>query len=656
MKKIFITLIILISFSKNSVSGNADSGLVAFYPFSGNIYDQSGNGNNGTNYGATLTTDRFGNANSAYTFNRTYIEIPNSPSLQSPVNSITISFWTNISLWDNTYAAFIDKSNSVSQGQYGAVASSAPYVQTDLGGQYFRYARTLNRNVWYLISYTWDGQKLRYYLNGSITDSSSFSGTVTADNFPLEIGKHTSVTTKYLKGKMDDIRIYNRALSGQEILKLFYENTLSLKIMPEGLFNNQTLRLNKKDTVRVYIREAVSPYKILDSSKSVIDSVTLTGNFRTFVPDGSYYIAVRHRNSIETWSSNPVSFGGSNVSYDFTTFPSQAYGNNLANKGGYYCVFSGDINQDGTIDASDLSSTDNAAYNSSGGYILTDVTGDNFTDASDVSLVDNNARILVSEITPFSNQAPCNLTCDRFINWCGFDWCVRSSNEGRCYPGPNYIASGTDNVRIDSSGDLHLRITKRNGKYYCVVLFTVQPVSYGLFKFSLSSRIDNLDKNVVFGLFTWNDKNCITNANSELDIEFTRWGDAENPDVIEYSIQPTNGGIETDRFTSWPMQLYNKYSTHFINWTPSLIYFSSYRGNANPPADSSLISYWSFGTNHTPKSSLVCNSDPVLIPDPESDTRLIMNLWLDRGNYPSNDQEVEVIVHKIEYVHQFYNP
>ena len=137
---------------------------------------------------------------------------------------------------------------------------------------------------------------------------------MTADNFPLGNGENILLSQqKYLKGKMDDIRIYNRALSGQEIMKLFYENTLSLKIMPEGLFNNQTLRLNKKDTVRVYIREAVSPYKILDSSKSVIDSVTLTGNFRTFVPDGSYYIAVRHRNSIETWSSNPVSFGGSNV-------------------------------------------------------------------------------------------------------------------------------------------------------------------------------------------------------------------------------------------------------------------------------------------------------------------------------------------------------
>ena len=65
-----------------------------------------------------------------------------------------------------------------------------------------------------------------------------------------------------------------------------------------------------------------------------------------------------------------------------------------------YAIYGGDINQDGTIDASDVSSVDNDAYNSLSGYVNTDVTGDDFVDAQDVSIVDNNAFNSVSVITP----------------------------------------------------------------------------------------------------------------------------------------------------------------------------------------------------------------------------------------------------------------
>ena len=65
-----------------------------------------------------------------------------------------------------------------------------------------------------------------------------------------------------------------------------------------------------------------------------------------------------------------------------------------------FAIFSGDVNQDGTIDASDVSEVDNDGYNSLSGYIRTDVTGDDFVDAADVSIVDNNAFNSVSAVTP----------------------------------------------------------------------------------------------------------------------------------------------------------------------------------------------------------------------------------------------------------------
>ncbi len=88
---------------------------------------------------------------------------------------------------------------------------------------------------------------------------------------------------------------------------------------------------------------------------------------------------------------------------------------------------------------------------------------------------------------------------------------------------------------------------------------------------------------------------------------------------------------------------------HFINCTPSLVSFSSSKNHVNPPAPADLIAGWSFGNNNPPKSKEECNSKPIVIPAPESGTHLNINLWIDRGRYPSDGQEVEVVIHSIEF-------
>lgn len=66
--------------------------------------------------------------------------------------------------------------------------------------------------------------------------------------------------------------------------------------------------------------------------------------------------------------------------YDFTSSAASAYGSNLVLKSGVYCVYSGDVNQDGTVDGTDTQLIDNDSYNFNSGYLATDVNGDNFTD------------------------------------------------------------------------------------------------------------------------------------------------------------------------------------------------------------------------------------------------------------------------------------
>jgi len=178
--------------------------------------------------------------------------------------------------------------------------------------------------------------------------------------------------------------------------------TLDLTLVTEGLYNTMNNRLNKSDTMKVYLRSSSAPYEIVDSSKAVIDSVDFTGTFLfSNITTGNYYIAVTHRNSVETWSNQPLNFTQSNPSlYDFTNSASKAFGNNLIQKGSKYCIFSGDVNQDGTVDISDLSQIDNDAYNFTSGYVSTDINGDDIVDLTDAAATDNNANNFISKITP----------------------------------------------------------------------------------------------------------------------------------------------------------------------------------------------------------------------------------------------------------------
>lgn len=177
--------------------------------------------------------------------------------------------------------------------------------------------------------------------------------------------------------------------------------SINIKLAIEGFLSDSIL--NIRDTVRAYLRSVSTPYMIVDSSVSVIDSLALSGAFSFLnAPGGTYYIVVKHRNSIQTWSkSGGESYlPGLSMNYDFTTAASNAFGDNLILKGSIYCIYSGDVNQDEIIDASDISNSENDASVSLSGYVNSDVTGDYYVDAGDISIIENNITSSVIVITP----------------------------------------------------------------------------------------------------------------------------------------------------------------------------------------------------------------------------------------------------------------
>jgi outer membrane protein OmpA-like peptidoglycan-associated protein len=220
-----------------SDSLSLQDGLIAYYPFDGNANDLSGNNNNGIVNDAILTTDRNGNENSAYYFNGTnsYIEIPQSQSLNSTTNSITLTGWIYVDSWyKGIWAPLMSKSNSSYWGMYTIqllnLQTSRKFDDYVKEFEVLFNEKFLSVNYrfelehWYYVGLTWDGFICKYYVNGEKIEEKSFAGSIKGDNNPLILGKDTPSAVEYLKGKLDEIRIYNRELSGDEINALYKGN------------------------------------------------------------------------------------------------------------------------------------------------------------------------------------------------------------------------------------------------------------------------------------------------------------------------------------------------------------------------------------------------------------------------------------------------
>jgi len=177
----------------------------------------------------------------------------------------------------------------------------------------------------------------------------------------------------------------------------------NLTVFIQGFYNPSTNSMIP-DTATVYLRNASSPFSIIDSSKDLLSPSGIgTFIFSNATNGTSYYIVLKHRNSIETWSSSGNSFVDNSLVYDFTAAANKAYGSNQIQVDitpVKFAIYSGDVNQDGVVDGTDAALVDNDAFNFVTGYVNSDVNGDEVVDGSDAAIVDNNAYNFVGKITP----------------------------------------------------------------------------------------------------------------------------------------------------------------------------------------------------------------------------------------------------------------
>ena len=205
------------------------------------------------------------------------------------------------------------------------------------------------------------------------------------------------------------------------------------------------------------------------------------------------------------------------------------------------------------------------------------------------------------------------------VTWSGGTWQVKSSTAA-VGPGPNYFSKA--NVSVDTSGFLHLRIAKEGTRWTTAEVIGPTSYGYGVYTWTLGSRVDQFDPNVVLGLFTWSDR--APYAHRELDVEVATWGKGADPTNAQFVVQPYDKAGHLVRFgTGSAVRTIQQFE-----WRAGSVRFTS-----KLPTGEVVASYTYTGAD---------------VPKP-GDERVRLNLWLFNGAAPTNLAPVEVVVESFTF-------
>ena len=154
------------------------------------------------------------------------------------------------------------------------------------------------------------------------------------------------------------------------------------------------------DDITVELRDSSTSELVTSVTARLHTDGTASAIFAT-APSGSFYIAVKHRNALETWSSAPQTVGATPLTYDFTSATNKAYGDNMIElESGIYGFYSGDINQDGFIEGLDYDQLNADTSSFAEGFLNTDLNGDGFVEGLDYDIINSNAAGFVESMHP----------------------------------------------------------------------------------------------------------------------------------------------------------------------------------------------------------------------------------------------------------------
>jgi len=217
------------------------------------------------------------------------------------------------------------------------------------------------------------------------------------------------------------------------------------------------------------------------------------------------------------------------------------------------------------------------------------------------------------------------------LTFSGYTWFVKSG--AGMGPGPNNW--NENNVFVDALGKLHMQIkySATTKKWECAEIWTTTSLGFGKYEWFVEGRIDLLDKNVVVGLFNYPTSSIGPDGTNEIDIEFAKWGNLKNK-MGNFTVWPAVLGYSNATFP-YNISLTGTYTTHRFNWSSTSIIFQSLNGWRTD--DTNIIASTTFAPVVSTTSLIPQIAEP-----------LHMNLWLFKGNPPTNKAPVEVIFSKFQ--------
>lgn len=191
----------------------------------------------------------------------------------------------------------------------------------------------------------------------------------------------------------------NATLNVKAYLQGYYLTSSTMNAVLNN--QNQSTNLLDSDSVTVELHSDLSPFSTEYSLQGILHTDgTLMLNYPYTVIGNTYYVVIKHRNSIETWSAFPVNFTAIS-NYDFSNSILKAFGNNqIEIEPNIFALYSGDVNQDGAIDIFDFLEWDTDNQYFSSGYFATDFNGDGNVDIFDFLIWDPNNQNFVGVMTP----------------------------------------------------------------------------------------------------------------------------------------------------------------------------------------------------------------------------------------------------------------
>ena len=206
------------------------AGLTGWWPFNGNANDESGNGRNGVIAGAIATADRFDITQAAYSFNGTsdQIAVAHVPAFNfASSNIFSVSYWFKAQSLSGSFPSVIlEKQSGLGNNQIGWNSLIEPnfkvnfYVHNGVGGLTACDYGSVQTNQWYHVVQVWNNGTASIYLNGTLAGTNSFSDVVGDNSESLLMGMNDFGAPGF-NGLIDDVAIWNRALTTDEVLKVY---------------------------------------------------------------------------------------------------------------------------------------------------------------------------------------------------------------------------------------------------------------------------------------------------------------------------------------------------------------------------------------------------------------------------------------------------